>query len=183
MEANPYAPPQVTELSAPRPEHAEAEAIRQAHIKVEATVKSVGVLYYLGAFLVLLASVSLFSIPMRRGEGAAGVVPMLLVVVVIGIAQGVVAYGLRRLRSWARWPAVVLSCIGLLGFPIGTIINGYILSNLLGAKPSMVFSERYQEIIAATPHVKYKTSRGLIILLVVLLVILLIAVGAATLMN
>lgn len=183
MEVNPYAPPQVTELSAPRSELAEAEAIRQAHIKVEATVKSVGTLYYLGAFLVLCASLSFFSMPVNGRDGATGMVLMALVIVLIGLAQGVVAYGLRRLRSWARWPAVVLSCIGLLGFPIGTLINALILSNLLGEKPNMVFSPRYQEIIAATPHVKHKTSMAVKVILVILLLILVGTIAWVSLMD
>lgn len=37
------------------------------------------------------------------------------------------AWGLWRLRPWARTLTIVLSVIGLLGFPVGTIVNGIIL--------------------------------------------------------
>ena len=39
----------------------------------------------------------------------------------------------------------------------------------------MVFSPEYQEIIRMTPHVKYKTSRVVIVLLVVLAVVVVTA--------
>jgi hypothetical protein len=47
----------------------------------------------------------------------------------------------------------VLSGIGLLGFPIGTLINGYILYLFLSKKGRTVFAPEYQEVIEATPHV------------------------------
>jgi hypothetical protein len=98
-----------------------------------------------------------------------------------GIAHLVLAYGLRRLRSWARWPTVVLSFIGLLGFPLGTLISALILANLLGKKAAMVFSPEYKDIIAATPHVKYKTSIIVKVFLVLLLLALIGIIAAVSL--
>jgi len=46
----------------------------------------------------------------------------------------------------------------LIGFPIGTLIHGYILYLYWGTKGRKVFSPEYKQIIAGTPHVKYKTS-------------------------
>lgn len=170
METNPYAPPQVTELSASRPGNAEAEAIRQEHIKTEATVKSVGTLFYLGMVLWGMLGVTIVIGFIRKTDQSIFLEGN--VILVVAMIQGILAYGLRRLRSWARWPSVALSIIGLLGFPLGTIISIMILLNLIGAKASMVFSPQYKDIIAATPHVKYKSSVVPIILLVILLLIL-----------
>jgi hypothetical protein len=182
MESNPYAPPQVTILSAPRSEIEEAEAIRQEHIKVEATVKSVGTLYYLGAFLVLGLSVALPILVTPEDDRAETIGPIALTAFFLtGIAHLVLAYGLRRLRSWARWPTVVLSFIGLLGFPLGTLISALILANLLGKKAAMVFSPEYKDIIAATPHVKYKTSIIVKVFLVLLLLALIGIIAAVSL--
>ncbi|MES2594631.1 MAG: hypothetical protein V4662_04820 [Verrucomicrobiota bacterium] len=180
METNPYAPPQVSELSAPLSATAEAEAIRQAHIKTEATVKSVGTLYYLGMFL--LGVVGVMTLVSGFGQSKGEDIGLGIFFLVISIAQGFLAYGLRRLRSWARWPSVVLSMIGLLGFPMGTIINVVILFSLLGAKANMVFSPAYKEIIAATPQVKYKSSVVVVVLLVIL-VLILIGVVASVMMG
>lgn len=180
MEINPYAPPQA-DLSTPQLSTNEDESIRQAHIKTEATVKSVGTLYYLGCFvLVLTGASSLITGSGMVPEAAAGVNLFVSVVfVAIGLLQGFLAYGLRRLRSWSRWPTVVLSFIGLLAFPMGTLISALILSNTLGAKARMVFSEDYQRIIAATPQVKYKTSKVVVVLLVILVIILIGVIAAA----
>jgi hypothetical protein len=99
-------------------------------------------------------------------------------------------FGLRNLRSWARWITAVLIVLSLLANLVGlvfqasrgadvagsvgqllgsAIIPGYILYLLLSAKGSMVFSPEYQTIIARTPHVKMKTSwlvKGCLIALV-----------------
>jgi len=50
-----------------------------------------------------------------------------VLLVVLGVGQLLAGWGVRALRSWGRTVGCVLSAIGLLGFPIGTLINGYIL--------------------------------------------------------
>ena len=49
------------------------------------------------------------------------------VVLIIGLIDFAVAYGLWNLRPWARTVAIIFAIIGLLGFPIGTIISIIIL--------------------------------------------------------
>ena len=149
---NPYAAPTapVDDVAA----NPEAEAIRRAHISHEASIKAVGFLYYLGGTLVALAGLaSLFG---ARG-GAENAVIMLLLVV-LGVGNVFAGWGVRSLRPWGRILGCVLSAIGLIGFPIGTVINGYILYLFLSKKGRTIFSPDYQDVIAATPHVKYRTS-------------------------
>ncbi|PAW69614.1 MAG: hypothetical protein B9S38_09450 [Verrucomicrobiia bacterium Tous-C4TDCM] len=62
--------------------------------------------------------------------------------------------------------------ISLIGFPIGTLIGAYILYLLLGAKGKMVFSPEYQAVIAQTPHIRYRTSKVVWILLGLVLLII-----------
>ena len=50
----------------------------------------------------------------------------------IGIASGIVGFGLLHRREWARVGAIVLAIIGLVGFPIWTVIGILILTYLLG---------------------------------------------------
>jgi hypothetical protein len=47
--------------------------------------------------------------------------------VIIGLIDFAIAYGLWNLQPWARTVAIVFAIIGLLGFPIGTIISIIIL--------------------------------------------------------
>lgn len=47
--------------------------------------------------------------------------------IVIGIIYFVIAFGIWNLQSWARIVAIIFAIIGLLGFPILTIISIIIL--------------------------------------------------------
>jgi hypothetical protein len=82
------------------------------------------------------------------------------------IATGV---GLRHLRPWSRITSGIFAVIGLLGFPLGTLVNGCILYLLFSKKGSTVFSEAYRRVLAATPHVKYRTPLFVWILLAIFL--------------
>jgi hypothetical protein len=174
---NPYAAPRANI------EHAEiageAETIRKEHINMEASIQAVGRLYVLGSFLALLGFVSILIVMvLGRGDGVAGAIgflPSALAMLCIGALYGTTGFGLRKLKSWARIVATIVGAIGLLGFPIGTIINGYILYLLWNRKGRTVFTPEYQNVIAATPHVKYKTS----ILVWIILGIIVLAVAAA----
>ena len=168
--ANPYAAP-----AAPVEDvgtNAEAEAIRRAHISHEASIKAVGFLYYLGGVGVTLAGI--FGL---AGGGERQAVITAAVMLVIGIGQFFAGWGVRGLTKWGRVVGCVLSALGLLAFPIGTAINAYILYLFLSKKGRTVFSPEYKDVIAATPHVKYKTS--ILVWIFLALVLALIVFGVA----
>jgi len=147
-----------------------AELIRREHLSHEASAKSIGSLYVIGGIICLVAAiVPAFVLGAQR----AAEVQSLAVLGGVGVVMCVLATGLYRLQSWARYAAGVFSGIGLLGFPIGTIINAYILYLLFSSKGAMVFSDEYHQVMAQTPHIKYKTS----ILVKILFVILLVVIG------
>lgn len=151
------------------PSNSASEQIRQAHIKHEASIKSVAILYFLSSAIVLLAAlVSAFS-----GEAGAGLIGFLM----LGLcaAQIWVGLGLRKLKRWARIPTGILSGIGLIGFPVGTLINAYILYLIFCRKGATVFSDDYKLVIAQTPHIKYRTS----VLVWVLLALFVALIGMA----
>jgi len=171
---NPYAAPaaRVEDVGA----NSEAEAIRRAHISHEASIKAVDFLYYLGGVGVTVAALA--SLGASSG-GAGAVITVLLVV--LGVGQLLAGWGVRALRSWGRTVGCVLSAIGLHGFPIGTLINGYILYLFLSKKGRTIFTPAYQDVIAATPHVKYRTSVLVWIFLALLIGLILFGVlGAFT---
>jgi len=97
------------------------------------------------------------------------------VLLLFGAGQFWVGTGLRRLKKWTRIPTGILSGIGLFGFPLGTIINGYILFLIFSQKGKVVFSDEYRAVIEQTPHIKYRTS--IVVWIVLGLVLLLIAAG------
>jgi len=164
---NPYAAPAapVEDVSA----NAEAEAIRKAHISHEASIKAVGLLYYLGGIGVTLAALAGL---VGAKDASVGVT---LLLIGLGVGQFFAGWGVRALRPWGRIVGCILSAIGLIGFPIGTLINGYILYLFLSKKGRTIFAPEYQDVIAATPHVKYRTS--IIVWIFLALVVLLLAVA------
>ena len=162
---NPYAAPTapVEDVSA----NAQAEAIRKEHIRHEASIKAVGLLYYLGGIgVTLVAAGGLIG----AKDASIGVT---LLLIGLGVGQFFAGWGVRALRRWGRIVGCILSAIGLIGFPIGTLINGYILYLFLSKKGRTIFAPEYQEVIAATPHVKYRTS--IVVWILLALVVLLIA--------
>lgn len=164
---NPYAAPAapVADVGA----NAEAEAIRRAHITHEASIKAVGLLYYLGGVgVTLVAAASLL------GAKDASVM-LTLLLIALGVAQFFAGWAVRALRPWGRIVACVLSGLGLLAFPIGTAINAYILYLFLSKKGRTIFAPEYQAVIAATPEVKYRTS--ILVWIFLALLVALIAFG------
>jgi hypothetical protein len=114
-----------------------------------------------------------------------------IVVAGIGIyafAFGTLSYfvgtGLRRLQPWARWTETVLMAlqvvIGLVqANPVGLIFEIYILYLMLSSKGKMVFSPGYREIIERTPHIRYKISPIVKVLVVLLVAIVAVGIVAA----
>jgi hypothetical protein len=150
------------------------EQIRREHIKHEASVKSVGLLYFLAAAFLLLAGV--FGVAASTSGPVRGFgIGVSLVFLALSVAQIWVGIGLRGLKSWARIGSGILSGLGLLGFPVGTLINGYILYLLFSKKGAVVFSDDYKRVIEATPHIKYRTS--VVVWIVLGLLLLLLGLG------
>jgi hypothetical protein len=124
--------------------------------------------------LVALATI-IVGISALTGNGNAETIGVVAFMLVLSAVQLWTANGLRRLQHWARIPSGILSGFGLLGFPIGTLINGYILYLLFSEKGKMVFSPAYQEVIRQTPQIKYKTS--IVVWIFLGLILLLLGVG------
>ncbi|MCD6512605.1 MAG: hypothetical protein J7K61_03280 [Thermoplasmata archaeon] len=80
-------------------------------------------LYGLAAGAAMFGGNSIFNF----GMGSAILSAVGAITVIIGLIDLLIAYGLWELKSWARTAAIVLAIIGLLGFPIGTIISIIIL--------------------------------------------------------
>ena len=157
------------------------EEMRKEHLKHEASIRSVGVLYYLGgAGMLLVAIGSLIAIgTSRNGAETAVNIFVAALCLLLGAGQLWVATGLRQLKKWARIPTGILSGLGLCGFPLGTLINGYVLYLIFSQKGKTVFSEEYQAVIEQTPHIKYRTSILVWILLGLVLLVIGIAISAA----
>jgi hypothetical protein len=188
----------------------EAELIRRANLSHEASVKSIGSLYYLGAILQLI-NVILLLVGGGRQNQVPGVTPetvqtmpaMQVVVSVFSMAlQFALGYGLTHLQTWARWTVFAFTILGLIMIPVisiglfalnpivagvfllvGESILGYIVYLLVSAKAGIVFSHEYKVVIEKTPHIKHKTSVILKIFLGLLLFLIVIGIVGAILSS
>ena len=129
---------------------------------------------------VAVAVGSVFASSGSRAQGdVVGMLVVGLLVAALGVGQFWVGRGLRRLESWARTVSAILCGIGLLGFPVGTLINGYILYLLWSAKGKTIFTAEYRSVVEQTPHMKYKTSVVVWVVLGVLVLLVLAGIFAA----
>jgi hypothetical protein len=164
---NPYAAPQ-SNLTNTAP--TEVEVARRLLLKHEASVKSIGSLYLLGGAVILFSGFASLTLPISEWY-----IPAILIG--LGCLEIWLALGLRRLKRAVRIPTMILSGLGLIGFPIGTIISAYILYLLGSQKGVQVFSDEYAQVIAATPHIKYRSSI-LAVILIIIFAVLIITVAA-----
>ena len=199
MSDNPYAPSGSSYGDASLDANfdlSQAELIRKSHLSHEANIQGFGCLYTLGGILGILGGILYIGLgifilaggsPAGAGAGAdqetlvAGITMTLVGIVFLAIASAQLFAGrsMQTLNPSGKILAVVVSAIGLLGFPCGTIISGYILYLLLSAKGEMVFSSAYKEVMQATPHIRYRTSIIVWIFLFILIGVILLGVLAA----
>lgn len=144
-ELNPYAAPRedepVAHLAAKPLGDPELQRIRRQNLADELTVVGIGSLFCLSATF-------FFFIAVLSG------VPFALVV---GACHLLIGLALRRLDGRARVFAMVFAVLGLLLFPLGTILSAYILRTLSSAQAELVSSRRYRDLVAATPEIEYRT--------------------------
>ncbi len=156
MEHNPYQTPEANVDKALTGANGDAERLRIAHIQHEAEIRSIGQAYYLVAVVCLFAAFSIYANKSFM-TGSLGVVLIPLALVGFAVLNIWIGAGLRGLKERIRLPTAIFAAIGLLAFPIGTVINGYLLYLLYSRKGEMVFSPEYKDVIQVTATVKSKT--------------------------
>lgn len=172
MSENPYEAPQPEDSASP-PDHivGSSEEIRSMHLKHEAAVRSIGLFYYVCGGIVMILPIAIIAEDIARGltSNDWGAVAFLCGIALLPIAA---ATGLRRLMPWGRRTGIVLGAIGLLVFPLGTIVGAYIIYLLMRSKNTSIFSREYREIVAMTPQMKPKTSLFIWLLFAIVFILL-----------
>jgi len=167
---NPYASPAADAGPASSdPEGlAELEPIRRQYLDHETSIRSIGVLYYvIAAMFAVSAAAGLSRMAIGDATGITGLV--------FGGAWALIFFvfgrGLRKLSPSVRIPVYFLSLAGLAIFPLGTLINGYVLYRIAGKKGRLVFSADYREVIRRMPHIPCRTSKAEVSVLLLLLLL------------
>ena len=208
-EFNPYAPPEASLEAEPVElmvigDLAETEAVRKAHIRHEASIKSIGWLHFLGVPLCFLMAVGAVAALFQVGRGLGAVmIASAVLYLVLGGLHLALGLGLVRLQTWARWTDVVLTALllsvygigamflivaraepsQLISISFGSAIFGYILYLLLSTKATTIFSAEYKAVIDQTPHIRYRTSSVVKIFLVALVAVIVLAVVGGVLVG
>lgn len=106
-------------------------------------ITAIAILDFLGAAAMLLSGGAVTAVGLSGEEASAAVMVALGVFfLVIGIGYGAAGVGLMRLRPFGRTLQIILSIVGLLGFPIGTILSILILVYLFNPGIKAMFSGR-----------------------------------------
>jgi len=199
--ANPYSPSSLNTggpLAGQSYDIADAEAIRKKHLNHEASIQGMGSLYMFGGFFGSLLGIFYGAMGIAALSGATGIFPestnntpapppavmggffigMGVVVLAIALSQLYAGWTMRKLDPKGKILAIIVSAIGLLGFPCGTLLSGYTMYLLLSAKGEFIYSPQYKEILAATPHIKYRSIVAWVLLAVILLIVVLLFVAA-----
>jgi hypothetical protein len=158
METDPYLPPAARlELAS------DVEADRSAHLGHERQLQSVGSVHWLGAGLMVFLALLTLGMGTQVGtaridyDSAVGIA----IELAIGALLAILGWGYRALARWVRWPGAGVSGLGLLiAFPIGTIINLWILWLVWCPKGRRVFAPDYAEVRRLTPQLQYRPSIG-----------------------
>lgn len=180
-EENPFASPQVEVMTAEvvGEENADAQRIRREHIGREASIKSIGLLYYIMTVIFALGCVSSAFMSIGAADPFQTFIMLALsgAYALFALLLGWLGWGLRRFKKPARIAAIILTALGAVYFlAVGVFvmtpfyygalpaflfwftIHGSFLYVLCSRKATTIFSPEYLEIIRQTPYVKYKTS-------------------------
>jgi hypothetical protein len=165
---DPYGTPQA-ELAVQQGSTADDEALRRELINTEASIQAIGTLYYLVALAFLAMGIGIAQASLQDTDS----VVIGAMVGAIGVLFAFLARGLRKLAPGFRLAVTLVSVIGLVVFPLGTLVGAYILYLLHNAKGRRVMTPEYVELIARTPHIKYRTSPVVLVAFVILIALLL----------
>ncbi|MFN2442648.1 MAG: type IV pilin protein [Thermoanaerobaculia bacterium] len=107
-------------------------------IRRPTAVTLIAVLHFVVAPFMLIAAVAVFASMTPEDRGFT--IGFSAFLVLIGGLQIAIGVGLLRLREWGRLLQFAVSILGLLAFPLGTIVNGLILFYITRPGVKVLFS-------------------------------------------
>lgn len=142
-----------------------SEQTRANFFTLESTFRSWGIVFFLASLLfflggILLAARALESVLQR-------IQPVELDLFLIGVGIGftgvawylfIIGERLRSLSPKARTPAITISVLGLLAFPLGTLASIYMLCLLVGERGQFIFSAEYKTVQLESTQFKYQQT-------------------------
>ena len=136
---------------------ADAERVRREYLKLETNMRSLGLLQLLGGFTCAIAAVA------QLLDGGVLLGAALAALAGLSAATGV---EMRRLSERGRQLAIVSYGVGMISIPVGTIVGGLVVYHCVWGKGRFVFTRDYAAVMAATPHIKYRSRLAVIVAVV-----------------
>ena len=138
------------------------------------------VLDIVGAVMWALIGLGWFAISKDASVGIVGVV-LGSISLVVGLTLTFCAYGLWNLKSWGRTLQIALSIVGLLAFPIGTLISILVLVFMFQPGIKVLFSERPVESLSAdeAAHLRKLAQSQMAMVITVVVGVALLAIPIA----
>ena len=142
--------------------------LRNELISTERMLKSIGYLFYLKSFILILSVVTVGELHLLRNDfSGTDETFVLAVVALILVSLGALSFalgaGFQRLSPWVKLPAGLMSSLGLLsslnGSVLGLIIAGIslvVIVTIFSRKGRYVLSNEYRSTIEATPEIESK---------------------------
>ena len=148
-------------------------------------VTFIAVLDILGGLLFGASAAAMLFFSLRAGgdEDMAFALVYGAIVGVFAVAALVAGIGLFLMRPFGRVVQIVLSCIGLLGFPLGTIINGLILYYLLTPGVRVLFSGKAAEELTPIEVAAVVQTRGGAAAAIAIVLIAIVGIGVIGIMS
>jgi p-aminobenzoyl-glutamate transporter AbgT len=94
----------------------------EPNIKAARVHRALFVLYAVFTVLMVFAAITLAD-----QDGSSAFIGYGLLMAFLGMLHWFIAAGARASASWAKTASVVVGCLMLLGFPLGTIIGAYLI--------------------------------------------------------
>lgn len=186
MSDNPYAAPRTQELlTNPEMTREDAVALREHFRGVERLLRSIGLVYFVQALMVVLTAFYLLT------NGTTDSIELISAAVycfLLSCVLMVAGFGLRQLTTWSRLVALLHTLYLLAGFTLGLFVRasdgriGFIFAVLhalpffvlFSSRAGYILTPRYKVAMALTPELAPNTW-PLAALIVALLVTLVIA--------
>lgn len=126
-------------------------SIRNQYLRMEALVKSFGILYYSITFcFTLIWLIGVFAQPLKSTNS------IFLVCAIVCLAVG---YGLYKLKRISYVLAIITSLTLIYIIPYSLIVLGFLIFHFLRKKVSYIFSKQYSYVISSTPQIKSRSYR------------------------
>jgi hypothetical protein len=130
------------------------ERTRRKYLRHEANLRALSLLYFLaGLFstVIGLGTAVTFFVSTKHPVGW----PVSAALLMSGAFMFWLASQFQKLHRRAVVPGTI---VALLGLPVGSLLNVYALYLMHSEGGRVVFSERYQQVMEATPHLKERPS-------------------------